>query len=211
MLNVKEAIEQRRSIRSFRPDPVPEDLVQQMLEAARLAPSGSNRQPARFLVITDPDMRKEIRRLGWDQKFLEEAPIVIVCLADLKAYSKEEGKKRRQEFVDFGVIDTLSGRFADPKFREAMDAQPEPSRESVVAPAVANTYIAIEHLALMATALGLGTCWIGAFDGGELIRLFGLPDHLIPVILMPVGYPANVPPPRPRLSLDEIVLQKPPR
>lgn len=208
MLNVKEAIEQRRSIRSFRPDPIPEDLIKQLLEAARLAPSGSNRQPGRFLVVTDPALKKEIRHIGWDQKFLEEAPAVIVCLADLKAYSQAEAKKRRQEFVDYGVIETLSGRFADPKFREAMDSQPEPAPESVITPAVANTYIAIEHIALMATALGLGTCWVGAFDGQALLRLLGLPNNLIPVILMPVGYPTKVPPPRPRLSLDTIWIRR---
>ena len=55
MLTVGEAIRQRRSIRSFRPDPIPEEHISEMLEAARLAPSGGNSQPWRFLVVTDTD------------------------------------------------------------------------------------------------------------------------------------------------------------
>lgn len=208
MLTIEEAIRQRRSIRSFRPDPIPDDVLCKVLEAARLAPSGSNRQPWRFLVIKDAAMRKEVRRLGWDQKFLEEPPAVIFCLADLKAYSVDSGKRRRREFVEYGVMETLSGRFADPKFMAEMDTRPEPVRDSVILPAVANTYIAIEHMVLMAAALGLGTCWVGAFEGKELMRLFGLPDNLLPVALLPIGYPTRVPPPRPRLSMAEIMVSE---
>jgi len=53
MLNVREAIEMRRSVRHFRPDEVPDKLIEQMLEGARLAPSGSNIQPWRFLVVKE--------------------------------------------------------------------------------------------------------------------------------------------------------------
>ncbi|MDH4270316.1 MAG: nitroreductase family protein, partial [Dehalococcoidia bacterium] len=71
------------------------------------------------------------------------------------------------------------------------------------------TYIAIEHLVLMATALGLNTCWVGAFeDPAEINRLFGLGDTLLPVAVIPVGYAAEeIPPPRPRLPLEEILVK----
>ena len=116
MLSVKKAIETRRSIRHFRPDNVPDELIKQMLEAARLAPSGSNRQPWRFLVIRDKEVKKELRRICLEQRFVEEAPVVIACFADLEAYSKEARRRRRREFVRFGVTTTLSGRFADPEY-----------------------------------------------------------------------------------------------
>ena len=60
MLTVMEAIQQRRSIRKFKPDPVPDELITQMLEAARLAPSGTNRQPWRFQVIKDQDLKEKM-------------------------------------------------------------------------------------------------------------------------------------------------------
>jgi nitroreductase len=73
---------------------------------------------------------------------------------------------------------------------------------------VANTYIAIEHLVLMAAALGLGTCWVGGFNPAEIHRLFDLADNLVPVAVIPVGYPAGaLPPQRPRLDRDEILIK----
>ncbi len=209
MLTVWEAIKGRRSIRKFATDDVPEAMVEQMLEAARLAPSASNRQPWRFLVIRDRTIKQEIRRICFGQMFIEEAPVVIICFGDLERYSDTARKKRRQEFVDSGVANTLSGRFADPEFIAYRDSLPVPPREQLITPVVANSYIAIEHLVLMAEALGLGTCWVGGFeDPAEFNRFFGLADTLIPVAVIPVGYPASkIPPSRPRLALEEILVK----
>jgi len=209
MLTVWEAIKTRRSIRKFAPDDVPEDMVNQMLEAARLAPSGSNRQPWRFLVVRDREIRKKLSRICLEQRFIEEAPVVIVCFGDFERYSDPARKKRRQESVESGAASTASGRFADPQFIAYIDSLPVSPREQLVTPVVANTYIAIEHMVLMATALGLSTCWVGAFeDPAEINRLFGLDDTLLPVAVIPVGYPAGkIPPPRPRLPLEEILIK----
>ena len=209
MLTVWEAIKNRRSIRKYTPDDVPQEMIEQMLEAARLAPSGSNRQPWRFLVVRDQELKKALRRLCLDQRFIEEAPVVIICFGDLERYSPEAEKKGRQEFMDSGVLETLSGRFADPEFLAEMDALPAPPREELLIGAIANTYIAIEHLVLMATALGLGTCWVGAFEPAEINQFFGLADNLVPGAVIPVGYPAGeLPPQRPRVSFDEILIKQ---
>jgi len=209
MLTVWEAIKERRSIRKFAPDDVPEEMVRQLLETARLAPSASNRQPWRFLVVRDREVRKELRRICLEQRFIEEAPVVIVCFGDLERYSMVARKKRRQEFTDSGVMETLSGNFADPEYIARMDSLPVPPRKELLTPLVSNTYIAIEHLVLMAAALGLGTCWVGGFsDASEINRLFGLADNLVPIAVVPVGYPAGeVPPQRPRLAFEEILLE----
>ena len=141
-----------------------------------------------------------------DQQFIEQAPVVIVCFANLDRYSLESRRKRRQEMRDSGVTSTLSGLFADPQYLAYLDSQPTLPRDELLTPAVANTYIAIEHLVLMATAIGLGTCWVGGFnDPSEINRLFGLGDNLLPIILLPVGYPAGNPPSRrSRLDVEEI-------
>lgn len=208
MLTVWEAIRIRRSIRKFVPDDVPEDMVNQMLEAARLAPSASNRQPWRFLVVRNREIRKQLSRICLGQGFIEEAPVVVVCFGDFERYSATARKKRRQEFMDSGVMSTTSGRFADPEFIAYIDSLPVPPREQLITPMVANTYIAIEHLVLTATALGLSTCWVGAFEPTEINRLFGLDDTLLPVAVIPIGYAAGeIPPPRPRVPLDEILVE----
>lgn len=209
MLTFWETIKARRSIRKFSPDDVPEAVVEQMLEAARLAPSGSNIQPWRFVVVRDEETRKELRNICMGQKFIEEAPVVIVCYADLDRYSQQSRKQRRQEFAESGVLETLSGRFADPKFYASMETAPPMPREQMVTMAMANTYIAIEHLVLTAAALGVGTCWVGASNSTEkLNRLFGLADNYLAAAVVPVGYPdGDIPPQRPRLEPEEILLK----
>jgi len=208
MLTVSEAITQRRSIRSFRSDPVPDDAIMAMLEAARLAPSGSNRQPWRFIVVTDKDEKTRLRKICFDQAFIEEAPVVFVCCVDLTAYARAAREKRSQEFIDYGVLETLSGYFADPAVRELFLTAADTDLNVHFMTAMANTYIAIEHMVLTATALGLGSCWVGAIGSAEEMNaIFHLPPSTFVVAVLPVGHPAKVPPPRPRISLDSILLR----
>ena len=207
MLTVLECIRQRRSIRSFRSDPVPDEAIHQMLEAARLAPSGSNRQPWRFIVVTEAKEKTRLRQICNDQAFIEQAPVVLVCCVDLTVYSSAATRQRFQEFADQGVMETLSGRITDPAYRAELIAQ-SPEFETTLAGAMANTYIAIEHMVLIATASGLGTCWVGALgEEREIEKFFRLPDTTVVVAVLPVGYPVKVPPPRPRLSLEKILLR----
>ena len=208
MLTVSEAINQRRSIRSFRSDPVSGDALDEILEAARLAPSGSNRQPWRFIVVTDKAEKAGLRKICFDQAFIEEAPVVFVCCVDLTAYAKAAREKRSQEFIDYGVTETLSGYFADPAIRELFLNAPDTDLNAHFMTALANTYIAVEHMVLTATALGLGSCWVGAIGSPEEMNsLFHLPPTTIVVAVLPVGHPAKIPPPRPRMALNSILLR----
>ncbi len=65
--------------------------------------------------------------------------------------------------------------------------------------------IAMDHMILQATELGLGTCWIGAFDEFELRKALELPDHVEPVVMTPLGYPVELPDIRVKKGLDELV------
>ncbi len=187
MLTVAEAIQARHSIRRFQPTPMPEELVSQLLEAARLAPSGANTQPWQFLVVRDARQRKELRRLCWNQPFVEEAPLDIVCFGDLARYVPiRNAPTRYNKLLGTG-------------------ATPMQDRLNFLTSSVA---IPVAYMTLMAAALGLGTTVVGGFDDAtEFNRLFGLPENLVAVAVLPVGYPAESPPPRPRRPLAEIVIQ----
>ncbi len=73
-----EVIRRRRSIRKYKSDPVPDDVLQEILEAGRLAPSGGNRQPWHFIVVKDPALKREMGIPDW----ASEAPIVLAVCGD---------------------------------------------------------------------------------------------------------------------------------
>lgn len=207
MLTVWEAIKTRRSIRRFVPDDVPDEMINQILEAARLSPSGSNSQPWRFLVVRDAEKRKELRRISMNQRFVEEAPVVVIAFVDLERSMQKARQTRWQEFQTSDIFESLSGGLGERGLWERMSAAADPPREAVLPSALSNTYIAITQMILMATALGLGTCWLAGFNPAEINPLFGLSDTLVPVAVVPVGYPAGkIPPERPRVPFDEILV-----
>jgi len=208
MLDVMEAIKQRRSIRSFEDKPVSREMILQMLEAARLAPSGGNQQPWRFIVVTDEAEKKELSQLCLGQSFIEEAAVVFVVCTDFAAFSKAEFQRRYGELGDARV--KLSGHFGTEEFQKWLQSMAEPSFRSIFTRAIANTFIATEHLILAATGLGLGSCWVGAVtDKKAMMSFFALPDNIKIVSLVAVGYPQEkvVPPPRPRLPMEKLLLR----
>lgn len=80
-MNVIDAIQTRKSVRQFLNKPVEEDKLQLILSAGRLAPSASNRQEWRFVVIRDPEIRQRLAEAAREQYFIGEAPVVIVACA----------------------------------------------------------------------------------------------------------------------------------
>lgn len=80
-----EVIKTRRSVRSYKPDAPSQDVIDRILEAVRIAPSGSNRQPWKFILVTDPGLKEELAAACGNQGFVGEAPIVVVaCGHDIK-------------------------------------------------------------------------------------------------------------------------------
>lgn len=79
LMDFYEVIRTRRSIRSYKPDPVPDDVLTRILEAARIAPSGSNRQPWKFIVVRDEELKRRLAIACHNQMFIAEAPVVIVA------------------------------------------------------------------------------------------------------------------------------------
>jgi len=81
-LNIFDLFKSRRSIRSFKSEDVPDEYIKKILEAARWAPSAGNIQPWEFIIVKNPETKREIARAALNQTFIEEAPIVIVVCAD---------------------------------------------------------------------------------------------------------------------------------
>jgi len=79
-MNVFEAIETRRSVRRYKPKPVPDEHLKQILEAARLAPSAGNRQPWRFVVVRRPELRKKLGAAACNQTWISDAGVIVAAL-----------------------------------------------------------------------------------------------------------------------------------
>ena len=167
-MELMEAIKKRYSCRSYQGRPVEAEKLNQILEAARLAPSARNLQDWRFVVVTDADKRKALEGATANQKFVGQAPVVLVACS-------ETARRMNCCGQPYSSIDVS---------------------------------IALEHIALAATALGLGTCWIGSFYPYKVRTILNIPSHIEVVQLMTLGYPADTPTERNRLPIEQIVCRE---
>lgn len=200
-MEVMQAIKLRRSIRRYRPEPVPPEHIDVLLESARLAPSASNLQTWKFKVVTDADLRKSLREAAFSQKFVERAPLVIVGCIDFAAY--QDRAKRTLELIRTGAVKPNLGMIL--RYARGSGTGLE-SEERQIINGVVNVTIAMEHMVLAAVELGLGTCWVRAFEPEKVMKLLSLPTECYPLALLTVGYPREDPEPRPRKQLKEILL-----
>ena len=107
-MNVFDAIVSRRSVRSYKPDPIEEAKVQRVLEAVRCAPSAQNRQPYRFIVIRDPQVQAQIRECYKKDWYLRNRPPIIIVACGVISESWKKGPRSTDGLRDYG-----DERFAD--------------------------------------------------------------------------------------------------
>jgi len=196
-----EAIRKRRSIRKYRKDSIPEEVILELLDAARLAPSGCNAQPWRFRVVKDIDTKLQLAQAAYNQKFISEAPVVLVVCANIKQYLD----KSVSGIHDLGKIGAVKNEIV-----EIIEDRVEKLRYLKVreiGPLIAvNVAIAVEHIVLRALDFDLGTCWVRLFDWQKVKEIFNWDDDTYVVALLPIGYPDESPEQRKRLSLQEIII-----
>jgi len=164
-MEFSELIARRYSVRAYKPDPVEDDKLRQVLEAARLAPTAANRQSFQLIVIRTAGKQAELKRLYQREWFLQAPLIICVCALPSQAWARRDGKN-----------------YAD------IDAT-----------------IAMDHLILAATNLGLGTCWVAAFDPQAVREILRLPEGVEPIAFTPLGYPADRLRQKERKPLSELV------
>lgn len=201
MVTTKEAIEQRRSIRRFKPDPVPDEVIISLLDAARLAPSGSNAQPWRFKVVKDRETKEKLVRAAYGQVFIAEAPAVLVCCADIDGYLNGVASGLQ----DLGRIGAVEDRIVK-IILERTGKMHTLNIDQFSQRIAFNVAIAIEHIVLRALDFGLGTCWVRLIDEQAIKAVFGWDDTIFVVSLLPLGYPDESPAPRKRRAIEEIVI-----
>lgn len=175
---------------------MPDEVLTEILEAARLAPSGGNRQGFYVGVVRDEATRKELAAAAAGQEWVGSAPVVIAYCVELSpdlATVPEDDFGLRVNRLRFGqdLLDHLNG-YPD---RRAMRLFWDNSVP----------FLAGEHIHLAAAAHGLGSCWIGNLDVARAGTVLGLAENMACLYLMPLGYPAEEPGEVPRRPLAECV------
>jgi nitroreductase len=174
-VDLLELIKSRRSIRRYKQDPISDDMLNKILEAAQWAPSWANTQCSRFVVIKDNARKEQIASLlnptNPSVNAIKEAPVVIaVCgVKGVSGFYKGQAATKKGDWYMF------------------------------------DTAIAAEHICLMAHSLGLGTVHVGLFDEAKANELLNLPENMEVVEFIPVGYPAAESKTPPRKPLSDIV------
>jgi nitroreductase len=199
-------IQDRRSIREYSPEPVSDQDIDLILEAARQAPSGENAQPWRYVVVRDADTRKKLGALAGGasgRRFTAE--FVTNKMQERFASLEDEAKKKAAfEKLTSGQV---SAFLADAPVSIVVVGRKD------VWDLPYDTSAAIENILLMVTALDLGACWVIApcidiRDEERLKKLLGLPEGIKAVSIISIGHPTRPHRPRPRLPLKEIVFRE---
>jgi nitroreductase len=108
-MDLYEVVRTRRSVRKYRPDSIPQEVLTRVLDAARIAPSGSNRQPTRLIVVTDEEIKAKLIPMCHDQAFIATAPAVIVACGRDITYNRGEWMGRYAMIVDVVIaVDHLT-------------------------------------------------------------------------------------------------------
>ncbi len=175
-MTVFEAIMKRRSVRKFKPDELPDEVVNKMLEAARFAPSWANTQCWRFVIVKQKETREKLceafppKNPGFST--LMNAPLLVVAFAEKfkSGFYKGEAVTNKGEY--WYMFDVA---------------------------------LALQNMVLTAWENGIGSVYLGLFDAQKVASALNIPVDYEVVAIVPFGYPDEEPKCPPRKSLEEIV------
>jgi nitroreductase len=200
---ITQVLLERRATNRFKSDPVPEEYLEAILKLGAQAPSGYNLQPWRFIVVRDPENRKRLQRVAFNQPKIGEAPVVIIAIG-----MKEEWKERADEIFKEGAergagkIETWE-QYRDGAFQFLTNMQSMPVWVN------RHTMIAVTTMMLAAEAYGFDTAPMEGFDAAGVKREFGIPEEAEVVALLAIGYAAEPEKAYPgRFSLDRIAFSE---
>ncbi|MCB0062055.1 MAG: NADPH-dependent oxidoreductase [Caldilineaceae bacterium] len=175
-----EIIQSHRSIRAYKPDPVPDATIELIVRAGQRASTSSNMQFTTVIAVKDAQRRAQLATLCGDQEHIRQAPIFLAWCADrrrLDVACEMQGYMQNTDFLETFLV------------------------------AAVDVGIFMQTTTIAAESLGLGMCYIGAIRNNpqQIIELLNLPHHLFPVSGMTLGWPDADPMVRPRLGLNALL------
>lgn len=206
-VNLKQAIEKRRSARAFRPDVIPDAIVEEILRLATMAPSGYNLQPWRFIVVREQENRNKLKACAFNQRQVGEAPVVLICCGDRRVCEPDYINSiislgRENGAVNDGYADYMEK--AIPLLFEN-----RPCFESVEAWINRQVMLAVSQVMVVASSFGVDSCPMEGFVTSQVKEAFNIPESVDVCCLVALGYAAE--PLKKyggRLSLSQVCFQE---
>ena len=189
-LTVADSIRARRSIKSFKNDPIPEGVLQELLSLMQDAPSSWNFQPTRVVMIRSMAQKEALAAAAWGQKQILEAPVTFVFAVSIRGWEKNMG-----EILKSGVSSgAWPQKFADwigenaPGFQKGLG---DKEREYAIKDAI----IMATTLALAAQSKGYSNCYINGWDETKVKEIIGAEgdNNIAIALLLPIGLPNSLP------------------
>ena len=181
ILEMYELLMKRRSVRNFKDQAIPPEIIDKLMDAANNAPSGGNIQPISILLIQEAGNREKLAELVGDQPWVKNAPLsMIFCLdfARVKRWASLQGTEFKGEkaFSHFLI-------------------------------GYADLMCAAQTVVLLAESYGLGSVYVGSVQSNlaEARRLFAIPEYVLPLMVLSIGYPKSIPRRIPKLEREAIV------
>ena len=180
MDEIKKQITNHRSIRKYRTEPIPDDILRQILEAGICASNTGNMQVYSMIVTKNEELRKQLWEAHFRQNMALQAPVHITFCADVNRFSK-----------------WCRARKAEPAYENLL----------WFCNAAIDATLASQNVALAAESFGLGVCYLGTttYNACRIIEILNLPKGVIPVTALVLGYPDEQPPLTGRLPLKAVV------
>ncbi len=196
-MNVNQAIVERRSVKAFDPQhKISEQEITKLMSLAMLSPTAFNIQNWRFVLVTEPVLRQQIRAVSWNQAQVEEASLLIVLTADLQAWAKQP--ERYWQNAPKAASDILV-----PMIGHYYQNNPQVQRDE----AMRSCGMAAMTLMLAAKEMGYDTCPMDGFDFDAVAKLLNLPADHTPTMFVVVGKALKEASPRGgQLAMDEVVV-----
>ena len=192
-MDIFEVINSQRAMRRLKPDPVPEELIWKLLDAAVKAPSGGNRQPWNFIVIRDDETKTKIAEWyldGWNKTYGPVKQAAMASPTTARTYASADHLANHLAEVPVLIIATINTAGVAP-----------------VSTSGASIYPAVQNLMLAARALGLGTTitTLHRTHEAEVKQLLGVPEGVDTMALIPLGYPVGKFGPTNRIPTEKVV------
>ena len=197
-MQTEKAIKARRSVKHFDPDHrMTDEEIHKLLSLAILSPTAFNIQNWRFVVVTDQDLRKRIRKVAWDQSQVTDTSLFIVLCADLSSWKQDPGQYwiHAPEEVQKFMLPAI-----DAYYRGKKQVQRDEAMRSCG--------IVAQTLMLAAKSMGYDSCPMDGFDFDQVAELINLPDGHVIAMFVAIGKGTKEAWPRPgQLPLDKLVIQ----